>query len=76
MYVEGVERTLPSRDRQGADQATLAMYVTGVERAEPLAKRTERGAMKEQEDDMVQRAESNPNAIIYGTFHKYLFDEA
>jgi hypothetical protein len=32
--------------------------------------------MTEEIDDMVQRAESNPDAIIYGTFFTYPFDEA
>jgi hypothetical protein len=33
-------------------------------------------SVTEEVDDMLLRAESNPNAIIYGTFHRYPFDEA
>jgi hypothetical protein len=56
--------------------ATLDMYVLGVEDAEPLIQRTAKCQLQEQIADMVSRAESNPNAIIYGTFHRYPFDEA
>jgi hypothetical protein len=56
--------------------ATLDMFVVDIEGAEPLARRTKNRSMTEEIDDMVARAECNPNAIIYGTFHRYLFDEA
>jgi hypothetical protein len=55
--------------------ATLDMYVADVEGAEPLSQRAgNRTTMTEQIDDMVLRAESNPDAIVYGTFHRYPFD--
>jgi hypothetical protein len=56
--------------------ATINMYVADVEGAEPLAQRAETRIMTEEIDDMVLRAESNPDAIVYGTFHRYRFDEA
>jgi hypothetical protein len=56
--------------------ATLDMYVMDVEDAEPLAERTTKCELTEDIADMVFRAESNPNAIVYGTFHRYPFDEA
>jgi len=56
--------------------AKLDMYVADVEGAEPLAERTRTQTLSEEVDDMVLRAESNPNAIVYGTFHNYPFDEA
>ena len=56
--------------------ATLEMYVMGVEEAEPVAERTMKCQLTEEIADMVSRAESNPNAIIYATFHTYPFDEA
>ena len=56
--------------------AELEMYVAGVEGAEPLTERAQKNTLSEEIDDMMLRAESNPNAIIYGTFHQYLFDEA
>jgi len=55
--------------------ATMEMYVLDVEGAEPLAERAERSTLTEEIDDMRARAESNPNAIVYGTFHRYLFDQ-
>ena len=56
--------------------APLDMYVMGVEDAEPLTQRLAKCQLAEEIADMVFRAESNPNAIIYGTFHRYPFDEA
>jgi len=56
--------------------ATIGMCITDVDEAEPLAERTKKFALNEEIDDMVLRAESNPNAIVYGTFHRYRFDEA
>jgi hypothetical protein len=56
--------------------ATIDMYVVDIEDAEPLAERGKKWSMTEEIDDMVLRAELNPNAIVYGTFHTYPFDEA
>ncbi|HZU26197.1 MAG TPA: hypothetical protein VFA04_11780 [Bryobacteraceae bacterium] len=55
---------------------TLDMYVFGVEGAEPLADRAARSTLADEIEDMMIRAEGNPNAIIYGTFHRYPHDEA
>jgi len=52
------------------------MYVADVEEAEPLTQRTKNWTLTEEIEDMVFRAESNPNAIVYGTFHTYPFDQA
>jgi hypothetical protein len=56
--------------------ATLEMFVMDVEGAEPLAERTRKRRMTQEIDEMVLRAKCNPNAIVYGTFHQYPFDEA
>ena len=64
------------REKAATIAATLDMFVVDVEQAEPLAKKTKSWTLTEEIDDMVHRAESNPNAIVYGTFHRYLFDEA
>jgi hypothetical protein len=56
--------------------ATLDMYVMDVEDAEPLSQRTAKRQLTDEIADMVCRAESNSNAIIYGTFYTYPFDEA
>jgi hypothetical protein len=55
---------------------TMNLYVIGVEGEEPLSERTDRTAVSEDLEDMIQRAESNPDAIVYGTFHCYTHDEA
>ena len=55
---------------------TLNMYVMDVEEVEPMAERMAKCELAEDIADMVLRAESNPNAIIYGTLHTYPFDEA
>jgi hypothetical protein len=44
--------------------------------AAPLADRIKAWSLPEEIEDMVLRVESNQNAIVYGTFHRYPFDEA
>jgi hypothetical protein len=56
--------------------AALEMFVLEVEGAEPLAERTQKWGMTDEIDEMVLRAECNPDAIVYGTFHRYPFDQA
>ncbi len=56
--------------------STLDMFVVDVEGAEPVAERAEKWSMTEETDDMIQRAEVNPDAIVYGTFHRYPHVEA
>lgn len=54
----------------------LHMFVAGAEEVELLSRRARKVTLTEETEDMVFRAEANPNAIIYGTFHRYQFDEA
>jgi hypothetical protein len=54
--------------------ATLKMYAAQVENVAPIGDSSD--DWPEEFEDMVRRAESNPNAIIYGTFHNYPHDEA
>jgi hypothetical protein len=54
--------------------ATVGMYVAQVENVVPIGDFSD--SWPEEFEDMVRRAESNPNAIIYGTFHNYPHDEA
>jgi hypothetical protein len=62
--------------RKATAMETLNMFVADVQNAESLAKRTENSTLTEEVEDMQHRAEFNPNAIIYGNFHTYPFDEA
>ena len=64
------------REKAETIAATIQMYVAGVERAEPLNNRRKNRHLTEDIEDMVVRAETNPSAIVYGTFHTYPFDEA
>ena len=54
--------------------ATLNMYVAQVENVAPVGDYSD--DLPEEFEDMVRRAESNPNAIVYGTFHTYPHDHA
>jgi hypothetical protein len=50
----------------------LRVYIVDIVRPEPVAKRRKReGDFEEQIEDIIQRVEDNPKAIIYGTFHLY-----
>jgi len=40
----------------------------GIDRASPVSDEDE---FSEETEDMLERTKSNPNAIIYGTFHTY-----
>lgn len=54
----------------------LGLHVLGVESVEPVSIRKEReGALKGEIEEMIDRAENNPNAVIYGTFHTWKWDE-
>jgi hypothetical protein len=55
---------------------TMDLYVVEVEGEEPLSARTSRSGLSEELDDMRSRAELTPEAIVYGTFHQYLHDDA
>jgi hypothetical protein len=56
--------------------ATMELYVAEIEDAEPFSKRFPDSVMSEDVEDMRSRAEHNPDAIVYGTFHHYLNDDA
>ena len=64
------------RKKVQAVAKTIEFYLFAVEWAEPVAERLKRVSLSEEIDDMVMRAESNPNAIIWGTFYTYPFNEA
>jgi hypothetical protein len=61
--------------RNQADRlaASLGLYVFGVEGEHPIADVVPR-AFSDEIADLIERAEHNPNAILYGTFHKYRSD--
>src|SRR5579864_8686507 len=50
----------------------LGLFVLDVENPEPVSKRRTWAELDDELEDIISRAEHNPNAIIYGTFHKYL----
>ena len=55
--------------------ATMDLYVVETEGEEPLAQRFGDSVLSEELEDMRSRAEHNPNAIVYGTFHEYPHDD-
>lgn len=55
---------------------TLDLYVVGVEKEQPLSERLLNVTPSAELEDMISRAENNPNAIIWGTFHTWNFDTA
>jgi len=56
--------------------ATMDLYVVEVEEEEPLSIRAPKSPLSEELEDMKSRAELNPDAIVYGTFHQYSHDDA
>lgn len=50
----------------------LGLFIIDVETPEPVAERRRKGTTFEDEvEDIIVRAEDNPNAIIYSTFHTW-----
>jgi hypothetical protein len=54
----------------------LVVFVVEIEAAEPVSQRKERLGLSGDLGELVESAEHNPNAILYGTFHNYLKDDA
>jgi len=53
------------------------LFVLEVVDPEPVGARRAKDVVFEEEiEDMISRAEGNPNAIIYGTFHTFEKDDA
>jgi hypothetical protein len=51
--------------------ADLGLCVVEVENPEPVSVRRERVVFDEEIEDIINRAQGNPNAIIYSTFHTW-----
>jgi len=49
----------------------LRLFVVEVENPEPVSVRREKAVFEEGIEDMIARAQDNPNAIVYGTFHTW-----
>ena len=49
----------------------LRLFIVEVENPEPVSVRSEKAVFEEDIQDMIARAQDNPNAIIYGTFHTW-----
>ncbi len=54
----------------------LGLFVVDIENPEPVSTRRRSVDIEEEIEDMIARAENNPNAIIYGTFHTWKRDTA
>ena len=54
----------------------LGLFIVEVENPEPVSVRRKKAVFEDSVVDMIDRAEGNPSAIIYGTFHKWENDTA
>lgn len=55
----------------------MGLFISEVVRSEPAEIRKRReGQFDEEIEDIISRAQDNPNAIIYGTFHTFENDDA
>jgi hypothetical protein len=64
------------RSKAESSAATMNLYVVDIEDEEPFAERIKKYSVADEIEDMVEQAESNPDATVYGTFHRYPRDEA
>ncbi len=56
--------------------ATYELYVVSVEGEEPVSVRLSCTTVDEEIADLIRQAELNPNAILFGTFYSYPYNEA
>ena len=56
--------------------ASMKLYIFEIEDEEPVSDRTKKFSLSEELEELVDRAETNPKAILYGTFHRYPFEDA
>ena len=54
----------------------LGLSVIDIENQEPVSVRKQKAELDDEIEHIVARAEDNPNAIIYGTFHTWTRDDA
>jgi hypothetical protein len=54
----------------------LGLFVVEIENPEPVSIRRTKAEIEEVIEEMITRAQDNPNAIIYGTFHTWNKDTA
>lgn len=51
------------------------LFVADIVNPEPVKVRRKKAKLDEEIEEMISRAQHNPNAIIYGTFHAYEKDD-
>ena len=54
----------------------LGLFVVEIDNSEPVSARRKTAEFEEDIEDLIARAQNNPNAIIYGTFHTWKRDTA
>jgi hypothetical protein len=54
----------------------LRLQLVGLEGEEAVKARQRRSGLGEDIQDLIRQAEDNPQAILYGTFHKYPIQQA
>lgn len=53
----------------------LELFVESVEDNMPVSERTKSETLNDELQELVEQAESNPNAVLYGTFHRWLTED-
>jgi molecular chaperone DnaK (HSP70) len=53
----------------------LELFVEDVEDDMPVSERTKFQALSDEAQELVEQAESNPDAVLYGTFHRWLTED-
>jgi len=56
--------------------AEFEMYSVEIEDEEPVEQRLKNHSIDEKVEDPIERATLNPDAILYGSFHSYMNDDA
>lgn len=53
----------------------LGVFVEDVEDEMPVSEREKAETLSGELEVLIEQAESNPNAVLYGTFHRWLTDD-
>jgi hypothetical protein len=53
----------------------LGLFIEDIEDDMPVSEKEKSEALSDEVQELVEQAEGNPNAVLYGTFHRWLTED-